>query len=312
MDNLQSKYSPLELAKIIGEPLDPRNPYPDIVEALAFTDTAEPTDYVYYHTYLDWTNTVYTITGSGAITSTSVSPQTPTEFVFIDSATPEYYVTINALASAKEATLARILRGINQTLNMKENKYMVDLGITAAAGLGGDNTQTLTSARMRFSYNDLIEMILAIVDYGDNYTLLVGSELDQDILLWNWNDNKYHDLLAAFASLNIKKIRMGVGNLVVDTATGIRQLVANKGLLVATSTEMGKPFLFVRKKLNDIDLLGAAIKQDGEKPQRLVFVSPNPINASAGTVRYLAVGITGYEQIVAACVNARCVASFTR
>uniref|UniRef100_A0A6M3JR27 Capsid protein n=1 Tax=viral metagenome TaxID=1070528 RepID=A0A6M3JR27_9ZZZZ len=312
MDNLQSKYAPLEMAKQIGEPLDPRKPYPDIVEAVCVVDTAEPTDYVYYHTYLDWTNTVYTITSTGAVTSSNVAPQAATEFTFIDSATPEYYVTINSLASAKEATLARILKGINQTLNMKENKYIIDLGIAAAAALGGDNAQVLTSAQMRFSYNDLIEMILAVVDYGDNYVLLVGSELDQDILLWNWNDNKYHDLLQAFNALNIKKMRMGVGNLAVDSATGVRQLIASRGLLVATSTEMGKPFLFVRRKLNDIDLLGAAIKQDGEKPQRLVFVSPNPINASGGTTRYLAVGITGYEQIVAACVNARCVVSFTR
>jgi len=307
MDNLQSKYSPLELAKIIGEPLDPRKPYPDIVEAVCFTDTAEPTDYVYYHTYLNATNLVYTITSTGAVTSSNVSPQAPSEFTFIDNATPEYYVKINELASAKEATLARVLRTINQTLNMKENKYIADLAIA-----GAQSDHSLTSGQMRFSYNDLVEMLLDIVDYGDNYTFLVGSELDQDIMLWNWNDNKYHDLLQAFNALNIKKIRMGVGNITVDTNAAARQLAANRGLLIATSTEMGKPFVFVRKKLNDIDLLGAAIKQEGEKPQRLVFVSPNPINASGGTSRYLAVGITGYEQIVAACVNGMCVSKFSR
>lgn len=301
------KYSPLEIAKIIGEPLDPRKPYPDLIEAVCFTDTAEPNEYVYYHTYLDATNTVYTITSTSAVTSTAVAAQAPTAFTFIDVATPEYYVKITELASAKEATLARVLRTVNQSLNMRENQYLISLASAAA-----QSSHTLTSAQMRFSYNDLIEMMQDIIDYGDNYVLIVGSELDQDIKLWDWNDNKNQSVLQAFQSLGIKKVRMGVGNLTVDTNTAARQLVANTGYLVALNTELGKPFVFVRKKLNDIDLLGAAMKQNGDKPQRLVFISPNPITASGGTTRYLAVGVTGFEEIVGACVNGMCVSKFVR
>jgi hypothetical protein len=306
MDN-EMKFSPLEVAKIIGEPLDPRKPYTDVVSAVCFTDTAEPNEYVYYHTYLDATNVVYTVTATGAITTSNVSPQAPSPFTFIDNVTPEYYVKINELASAKEATLSRVLRLIDQTLNMKENKYIFDLAIA-----GAQSSHTLTSGQMRYSYNDLIQQLLDLVDYGDNYTLFVGSELDQDILLWNWNDNKYTDLLQAFNALNVKKIRMGVGNITVDANTACRQLAANMGILVATDTIIGKPFVFVRKKINDIDLLGAAIKQNGEKPQRIVFVSPNPITPSGGTTRYMAIATFGYEQIVAACVNGMCVSKFTR
>jgi hypothetical protein len=301
------KYSPLEIAKIIGEPLDPRKPYPDLIESLCFTDTAEPNEYVYYHTYLDATNTVYTITSTSTVTSTNVATQAPTGFTFVDVATPEYYVKITELASAKESTLARVLRTVNQSLNMRENQYLISL-----ASAGAQSSHTLTSGQMRFSYNDLIEMLQDVIDYGDNYVLVVGSELDQDIKLWNWNDNKYTDLIQAFNNLGVKKVRMGTGNLTVDTNTAARQLAANSGYLVALDTELGKPFVFVRKKLNDIDLLGATIKQNGEKPQRLVFVSPNPITASGGTTRYLAVGVTGFEEIVAACVNGMAVSKFVR
>jgi hypothetical protein len=307
MDEIVNKFSPLELAKIIGEPLDPRKPYTDVVDSVAFTDTADPNEYVYYHVATSVTNLVYTVTATGAITSSNVSPESPTAFTFIDNVTPEYYVKINELASAKEATLSRVLKLINQTLNMKENKYIMDLGIASA-----NDSQTLTSGQMRFSYNDLIEMMLGIVDYSDNYVLFVGSEIDQDMLLWDWNDNKYHSTLEAFNSLGIKKIRMGVGNLTVDTNAPARQLASNRALLVGTSTELGKPFVFVRKKLNDIDLLGAAIKQDGEKPQRLVFVSSNPVTPSGGTSRYMAIGVFGYEQIVAALVNPYAVSKFLR
>jgi len=184
MDKLVSRFDPLELAKIIGEPLDPRKPYTDVIDSVCFTEIAEPSEYVYYHVATNVSNLVYTITSNGQVTSSNVTPETPAQFTFVDNATPEYYVKINELASAKEATLARVLKLINQTLNMKENKYIFDLAIA-----GAQNSQTLTSAQMRFSYNDLVDMMLDVIDYGDNYVLFAGSEIDKDILLWDWNDS---------------------------------------------------------------------------------------------------------------------------
>ena len=310
MEDSKIKYSQLEMARVIGEPVDPRKPYTDIVGSVCEIGTADPNEYVYYYDVLNETDIVYTITATGAVTSTNAAPDAPAAFTFIDIASPEYYVKITDLASAKEATLARKLKTIERSLNMYENKYIFDLAAEAVSTSG--NTNTLSSAQMRFSYNDLIKMVQQVVDYGDNYTLFCGSEVDTDIKLWNWNDNKFQSLSQAFTDLGIEKVRMGVGNVTIDTNAAARQLAANKAFLIAKSTESGKPFLFVRKNLNDIDLLGGAIKSTGERPQRLVFVSPNPIVASGGTTRYLAVGVTGYEQIVAACVNPYAVSQFTR
>lgn len=310
MEESKIQYSPLEVARVMGEPLDPRKAYTDVVSAVSDIGTADPNEYVYYYDVLNETDTVYTITSTGTVTSSNASVDAPAAFTFIDIATPEYYVKINELASAKEATLARKLKTIERSLNMYENKYIFTLASTATGTSGFQNT--LTSGQMRFSYNDLITMVQQVVDYGDNYVLFVGSELDQDIKLWDWNDNKNQSMIAAFKDLGITKIRMGTGNVTIDDNTAARQLAANTGYLIATSTEIGKPFLFVRKRLNDIDLLGGALKSTGEKPERLVFVSPNPIVASGGTTRYLAVGVTGYEQIVAACVNPYAVSRFIR
>jgi hypothetical protein len=303
-------YTPLEVARIIGEPLDPRKPYTEVVSAVSVVDTADPNEYVYYFDVANETDIVYTITSTGALTSLNVSPDTPTLFTFIDIATPEYYVKITDLASAKEATLARKLATINRAMNMYENKYIFDLA--SAAVSTSSHSNTLTSGQMRFSYNDLVSMVEDVVDYGDNYVLFAGSELDKDMMLWDWNDNKYSSMIEAFKNLGIQKIRMGVGNVTIDANAPARQLAANTGYLIANSTESGKPFLFVRKRLNDIDLLGAAIKQNGDRPERLVFASPNPIVASGGTTRYLAVGLTGYEEIVAACTNPYAVSKFQR
>lgn len=301
MNESKIQYTPLEVARVIGEPLDPRKMYPEIIERICETDTAEPNEYVYYYDVLNETDIVYTITSSGAVTSTNAALDTPSLFTFIDIATPEYYVKITDLANAKEAVLQRKLKTIERSLNMNENRYIFSLADAAGSTSGFQNT--LDSGSMRFTYKTLINMLQQVVDYGDNYILIAGSEIDTDMKLWDWNDNKYASMMVAFKDLGIEKIRLGVGNLTLDANSPARPLAANKAFLVATSTEVGKPFLFVRKNLNDIDLLGGAIKQNGEKPQRLVFVSPNPIVASGGTTRYLAVGLTGYEEIVAACTN---------
>jgi len=303
-------YNSLELSKIIGEPRDPRKPYPDVVSAICQLDTAQPDDYVYYFDVLLETDVVHTITSTGLLTTVQVSPDTPVEFTFIDIASPEYYVKVTDLAKAKEATLARKLATVDRSLNMEETRYIISL--LEAATVSAGNTHSFSSGNFSFVYPDLIDMISDVIDYADGYTLLVGPLVDKDIKLWDWTANKYASMLAAFADLGIEKIRV-TGTFTLDGAASTAIMNQYKAYLVGKNTTVGKPFLFVRKNLNDIDLLGAAIKTSGEKPQRLIFFSPNPITIeSSGAKRYLAVGMTGYEEIVAACINQYAVSKFTR
>ena len=303
-------YNSLELSKIIGEPRDPRKPYPDVVSAICQLDTAQPDDYVYYFDVLLETDVVHTITSNGLLTTVQVSPDTPVEFTFIDIASPEYYVKVTDLAKAKEATLARKLATVDRSLNMEETRYIVSL--LEAACVSAGNTHSFSSGNTSFVYPDLIDMISDVIDYADGYTLLVGPLVDKDIKLWDWTANKYASMLAAFADLGIEKLRV-TGTFTLDGAASTAIMNQYRAYLVGKNTTVGKPFLFVRKNLNDIDLLGAAIKTSGEKPQRLIFFSPNPITIeSTGAKRYLAVGMTGYEEIVAACINQYAVSKFTR
>ena len=301
-------YNALEVSKVIGEPLDPRKPYSDLVSAICETQTASPDDYLYYYDVLVETDYVYTITSDGLLTTTNVAADTPTAFTFIDIATPEYYVKLIDLAKSMEATLARKLATIDRSLNMEESRYLITLADAAATTRS--NTHSFSSGNYSFAFPDLIDMISDVIDYADGYVLLVGSLVDKDIKLWDWTANKYASMLAAFADLGITKLRV-TGSFTLDGVASTNIMANTKAYLVGTNTTVGKPFLFVRKNLNDINLLGAAIKQNGEKPQRLVFVSPNPITIT-GVGRYLGVGVTGYEEIVAACVNTYAVSRFTR
>jgi len=314
------KYDQLEVARIIGQPVDPRKPYTDLVELLCETDTATPEDYVYYFDVLVETEKVFALSAGGDIQQENVTLDTPAQISFTDLASPEYYLKITDLANKKEDAIARKNKTINRALNAYEN-YKV-LSLIDAAAVSASNTVTLGSGYTRFSFPHLIDMLQQVQDYGDNYVLVVGSTIDKDITLWNWNDNKYHNLTEAFNDLNIKKIRIGLGaaartfNLATSasggsTPTSTDIIAATTCYLVALSTEIGKPVIFVRKQLDDVKTLGGVLQEGGDKPQRLVFVSPNPITIT-GTARYLAVGMTGYEQVAIAVVNQYACSKFTR
>jgi len=300
------KYDHLEIARILGEPLDPRKPYPDLTTAVCEVDTADPDEYVYYFDVLSDTDTIYTTVASG-VTQTSVTPDTPAALTFIDIASPEYYVKITDLATAKERTLARKLKTINRALDAYETYKILDVVNTACVAQG--NVEALTSGTKHFTYENLVDMQDNIIDYGDNFVLVAGTLIDKDIKLWNWKDNKYQSLSDAFRDLGVKVIR--VNETVTIDSVSTAALASTNAFLFALNGVSGRPVLFVRKRLNDIDLLGAALSEAGDKPQRLVYVSPNPITLT-GVARYLAVGLTGYENIVTAVTNVNAIWKFQR
>lgn len=303
----EKKIDRLEIARIIGEPKDPRKPYPEIVSLVCETDTAEPNEYTYQFDVLDETDKVYIITSSGILTQENVSPDTPGLMTFIDISTPEYWVKITDLADAKERTLARKKDTINRSLNAWETQKVLQV-IDAAVPSG--NKFTLSSGNTRFTYQDLVYMINSIADYSDNYVLIAGTTIDQDIKLWDWNDNKYTSLALALQSLNVKIIRQ-FGSVTVDS-TPASILAATTAYLIGLQGVSGKPVLFVRKKLSSIDFLGAALFENGDQPERLVFAGMNPVNVTSGTERALAISVNGYEKIAIAVTNPKCLARFLR
>lgn len=294
---MENKYSQLEIAKIFGEPKDPRRPYPMMIEEICDTDTAAVDEYHYYFDAILDTDKVYIVT-TGGVTPENVVSDNPVSLPFVDAVSPEYYVKLTDLTQAKERVLARKLQTINRALNAYENYKVIDaMGVACA---GSARQLGLTSGSTHFTYENLVTMIENTLDYGDSWTLVAGALIAKDIKLWDWLDNKYTSLTLALQALNVNVIRVNQTVSIDTTPTPV--LVNTNAFLVAKDTEMGKPTLFVRKKVSDVELLGGSILQSGEKPERLVFVSPNPI-AIVGTARYLAVGVTGFEEIAIAVKN---------
>lgn len=300
------KYDSLEISRTIGQPLDPRKPYSELITQIANVEQANPDEDVFYYDVLLETDKTYTTVANG-VTQTAVTIDTPTQFTFIDVASPEYYVKLTDLATNKEAPLARKLKTIDRSLTAYENYYVLDLMNTATVGNG--QVESLTSGTTHFTYENLIDMMDNVIDYGDNFTLVVGTLIDKDIKLWNWKDDKNQSLAVAFGDLNISRTRINQTVTINDASTNV--LASTDAFLVAKNTEVQLPILFVRKKLNDIKILNGVISDSGEKPERLIFVSPNPITVT-GSARYLAVGLTGYENIVSAVINYKGLFKFIR
>ena len=312
------KYDSLEVSKVMGQPLDPRKPYPEIVTKLCQTDVVEPGDYYYSYDALVDTDKIYVITSNGAVTQENVIPDTPALLSFADIATPEYYIKLTDFADRKESMFARKNKTINRALNAYEIYKVMTLLGTAASGVS--HTVTLGSGYTRFSYPHVISMLEQVQDYGDNFKLVLGATCHNDLTLWDWNDNKYASMLEAFAMLNVEKIRLSLAgsaaqfSVDADNSGGVVAtdlLSATAAYMVAVDSELGAPILFVRKKLDSIAMLGGVISENGEAPQRLILVGSNPVTVTS-TARYLAVSIQGYEQIAAAVVNPYACSSFSR
>ncbi len=300
------RYDPLEIARIIGEPRDPKRPYPHLVDKVCDTDTADPNEYVYYFDVLTDTDKIITTVANG-MTTTAVTPDTPVLLTFTDLATDEYWIKLTDLANAKERTLARKTATINRALNAEENYQVIQLMNAAAISAG--NLNDLRSGETTFTYSHLIDMIDQVIDFSENYVLVAGTQIDKDIKLWDFKDNKYHSMIEAFNNLGIELTRVNQSVTRDGAATNV--LASTTAYLAGTKTEKpGKPLLFVRKRISEIDTLGGMISKAGEGIERWVIVSPNPVIVS-GT-RHLAVGIVGYENYVAATQNPYCFSRFIR
>lgn len=301
----------LEYSKIIGQPLDPRKPHPEIVSVLCNLDTAEPNEYAYYYDALLETEVIHTITSTGEVTQVKVTPDTPTALTFADFSTPEYYMLLKDLASAKEKTLARKKRTITRALDTVEAQSIIALLASATDSTG--NEHGLTSNYTKFRFENLIDMVEDVTDYGGDLHLVGGATIFKDKSLWNYDINKNQSVLEAYKALNIKEIRIPATMTMTKDSASTDVISTNVAYLVATDTSMEKPLLFVRKKIGNIEgLEGIMMDTMDTDRQRMVMISPNPVQLANGTKRYWAIGIGGWEEYVGACVNMYAISEFSR
>jgi len=309
----------LEIAQLIGQPINSQLPVPVELQAIADVFTAEAGEKVWKYSAVDGdVDVILAVEAStGAITVVKRDPVGDTELTFSGLNSKLEYVLVNSILNSTDTDkLGRRKESITRGMDKREVQLIVSALLAQTAGyLPGVNSHEVTPV----SGDDLYDVIMAmkhkVEDYGDNFVLLCGSNVKEAID--NYDKSKadsFHynvTLTAKLRELGIEIVKM-FGK--VSSASNEAETVvmdADKVILLAKNSRVseGKPIKFIRRKIGaDIaKLMGA----DVDTAQRAIIVNPTPVIV-AGT-NTLAFGVYGYESIIFAITNpyAICIADAT-
>jgi hypothetical protein len=294
------------IAKVIGQPIDSALPTPVIVSEIADVETAEPGEDVYTFTaYDDNVDTIYTAGDSGELVSVKKSPAGATLLNFAGLQTDLAYVTINEILNSKDQTaLARKKAAITRAMDKQEVVRMI-------AAIGAIVSQQVVGNGGGLDlYDTILALVHKIEDYGDSYVLLVGSGTKEAIDTYdkdNVTNFQYRiGIKETLANFGIKVIKV-VGSVKLDAGAYSPILDSKSGILIALNSQLkvGKPCLFVRRKISPEIAQGMGINPD--EAFRLISVAQTPtvINNSKNILGY---GVFGYENLIEAIVNYKAIA----
>ena len=301
----------LEIAKLIGQPINPALPSPVALSAVADVSTVGPGEKVFYFASEDTdADEIYEVnTATGKIVVIKKDPLSDTQLTFTGLNSRLQYVLLDSLLASPDVdVLGRKKSSISRGMDKLEVKRLIDGMIAVADEIAVGSAEDL--------YDVIMSAKHALEDYGDNYVMLCGSAVKEGID----NYDKKHvatfqynvTLPAKLKELGIEvvkvfgKIKTGTAaNNEADSGTESALLDTNKFVLVARDSTIakGKPVIFVRREIPaDIaKLMGAEV----DAAERGLWVNPAPVQvAGANTLGY---GVYGYESVVLAITNKRAI-----
>jgi hypothetical protein len=300
----------LEIAQLIGQPINTQLPVPVEIQAIADTFTALPGEKVYRFMALDTTADVVLDVSTGAIVTVKRNGVGDAEMTFKGLNSKLEYVLVDAvLASPDTDLLSRRKESITRAMDKKEVKLIVDAILSGSSatyfpGLAPEDLGTGADI-----YDVIVAMKHKVEDYGDGYVLLCASDVKEAIDNYDKAINATNvggvSLPAKLRELGIEVVKM-FGKVAVDTGESeVAIMPAGKMILVAKNSRMseGKPIKFVRRLISPeiAKLMGATV----DNAQRALIVNPTPVNLSG--VNTLAYGVYGYESIIFCITNPKCI-----
>lgn len=299
----------LEVSKLIGEPINTQLSVAVELSTIADTFTAEPGEHVWRYQNLDETaDVVLAVDANGLITVIKRTPLNDVELTFNGfNSKLDYVLVEDVLNKVDTNALARRKEAISRGMDKKELKAILDalitpLSATFPANKVDNNEYTPQSGE------DLYDVIMAmkhsVEDYGDNYSLLVGSTVKEKIDTYDKDNvtsfNYNISLIARLRELGMDVMKVFGKVSLVTNETETDLLDKKKMILVAKNSRIaeGKPIKFVRRRISpDIARLMGA---DVDNAQRAIIVNPVPVQDSGNR---LAFGVYGYESIVLCITN---------
>jgi len=303
----------LEIAQLIGSPINTQLPVPVEISAIADVLTAQSGEKVYRFTTLDSTADVVLDVSTGAIVTVKRDGVGDAEMTFKGLNSKLEYVLVDAVLSSPDTDLlSRRRESITRAMDKKEVKLIVDAIIAGDASANNEYFPMLDAEDIG-SGADIYDLIVAmkhkVEDYGDGYVLLCASNVKEAIDNYDKVKSGTYmngiSLPAKLKELGIEVIKMFGKVSVAEGETEVDIMPTGKMILVAKSSRIteGKPIKFVRRLISPeiAKLMGATV--DGA--QRATIVNPTPVNLAG--VNYLAYGVYGYESIIFCITNPKCI-----
>lgn len=303
----------LEIAKLIGEPINAQLPVPVELAEIADVFTAEPGEKVWRYTAFDTSlDTILAVDANGAITQVKRTPTGDAELTFSGLNSKEEYVLIDDILGETDnvSVLARRKESISRGMDKREMKAIITAILANTAGyLPGVDCPEFTVSSTHDLYDVIMGMKHLVEDYGDEFVLLVGTAVKEAIDTYDKDNvasfNYNIALIDRLAKLGIKVIKM-FGQVESTDGGGEAVIMDTKKLiLVAKNSRIaeGKPVKFCRRKIsaNIATLMGAEV----DSAQRALIVSPTPVNKAG--VNTLAYSVYGYESNIFSITNPKAI-----
>jgi hypothetical protein len=307
----------LEIAKLLGQPINYQLPVPVELSAIADTDTVEPGEKVWVYDDVDTdVDTILAVnTSTGKIEVKKRDPLGETELSFTSLNSQLEYVLVDAvLQSPDTQVLARKKEAITRGMDKRELKLILDAIETISGGSveipASESIQSYDATSNEDLYDVIVAMKQLVEDYGDGYVLLCSSQVKSKLDTYDKDNassfNYRIGIDETLRRLGIEVVKV-FGKVELTVGGGEKSLITdNYMMLIAKNSRVtaGKPIKFVRRKINaDIaKLMGA----DVDNAQRATFTNPTPVNVP-GTGNVLAYGVYGYESVVFAITNPKAI-----
>ena len=305
----------LEIASLIGQPINPQLPVPVELQAIADTFVAKPGEKIWKFNALDtYADVVCDVDPTnGVITAIKRDPVGVVEIAFKGlNSKLEYVLLDTVLASPDTDVLARRKESITRGMDKREMKVILDaiVGSTATYMPGSERPFNYqhTGADL---YDVLIGMKHALEDYGTDYVLLAGSRVKEAIDLYDKSNvatfryNVTLPMKLKELGIEVIKIYGKISSDVSGSEVQSYMLDPFKAIMVAKDSRIaeGKPIKFVRRQITPeiAKLMGAEVNE----AQRALVVNPTPVNV--GGYNTLAYGVFGYESVIFAITNTKAI-----
>ncbi len=302
----------VEIARIIGSPIDVNLPVPAELAEICNIEPALPVGERVYTFVPDDSNgvdTIYTSGSNGEIVTVKVGLGNVTEIYLSYLQSKLEYVLVQELAeSPDQQAFARRKASISRAMDKIELKRVLDLCL-ALDGSTGVPDQKVVRATGEDIWDLIVAMVRKVENFGTDYALLAGTTANAEIEDYDKAQvgtfNYKMGIKDMLAEKGIKLIKI-VGNIKLDGGSDLPILAVNRMILVARNSQLlsGKPITFIRRQIRDL-VANAGGTVDAK--ERALYVAETPSPLYNGTTLTHGYGVFGFESLCEAILNYRAI-----